>query len=76
MLELQETLGLAYLFISHDMAVIERMSHNVAVMHRGVIVEAGSRRAVFESPQDAYTRALMSAVPLPIPQQSRSTLAA
>ncbi|WP_457298897.1 ABC transporter ATP-binding protein [Phyllobacterium sp. P5_D12] len=68
MLELQETMGLAYLFISHDMAVIERMSHNVAVMRAGRIVEMGTRREVFESPKDQYTRALMAAVPIPDPR--------
>nr|WP_246520137.1 ABC transporter ATP-binding protein [Ancylobacter lacus] len=67
MLELQETMGLAYLFISHDMAVIERMCHDVAVMRGGRIVEAGSRRAVFENPVEAYTRELMAAVPVPDP---------
>ena len=69
MLELQERMGLAYLFISHDMAVIEKMSHNVAVMRGGRIVEIGTRRAVFETPQDDYTRALMAAVPVPDPTQ-------
>ena len=64
LLELQEELGLAYLFISHDMAVVERMSHRVAVMRGGTIVEQGSRRAVFEAPRDAYTRTLMKAVPI------------
>ena len=64
LLELQEELGLAYLFISHDMAVVERMSHQVAVMRAGVIVEQGSRRAVFENPRDPYTRTLMAAVPV------------
>ncbi|HEV7310070.1 ABC transporter ATP-binding protein [Ensifer sp.] len=72
MLELQETMGLAYLFVSHDMAVIERMSHHVAVMRGGRIVEMGTRRAVFEKPQDAYTRALMAAVPLPDPPMRKS----
>jgi peptide/nickel transport system ATP-binding protein len=67
MLELQETEGLAYLFISHDMAVIERMSHAVAVMNAGSIVEYGSRRTVFEAPQEAYTRELIAAVPVPVP---------
>ncbi len=69
MLELQETMGLAYLFISHDMAVIERMSHHVAVMRAGRIVEAGTRRAVFEAPTDPYTRDLMAAVPIPEPRR-------
>jgi len=68
MLELQETLGLAYLFISHDMAVVERMSHNVAVMRGGLIVEAGARRALFAAPQVDYTRELIAAVPLPDPR--------
>ena len=63
LLELQEELGLAYLFISHDMAVIERMSHHVAVMRSGAVVEQGTRRNIFEAPQHAYTRALMNAVP-------------
>ena len=67
MLELQETEGLAYLFISHDMAVIERMSHNVAVMKAGRIAEIGPRRAVFETPRESYTRELIAAVPVPIP---------
>jgi peptide/nickel transport system ATP-binding protein len=67
MLELQEEMGLAYLFISHDMAVIERMSHHVAVMRDGELVEQGSRRAVFETPAHEYTQALMLAVPSPEP---------
>jgi peptide/nickel transport system ATP-binding protein len=71
MLELQETEGLAYLFISHDMAVIERMSHAVAVMKAGRIVETGPRRAVFEAPREAYTRELIAAVPMPVPGLKR-----
>ncbi len=62
MLELQETMGIAYLFISHDMAVIERMSHNVAVMQGGRIVEMGTRRQIFENPQHEYTKSLLAAV--------------
>ncbi len=69
MLELQEEMGLAYLFISHDMAVVERMSHDVAVMRGGEIVEYGSRRSVFETPSQDYTKALMRAVPAPVPQR-------
>jgi len=76
MLELQEQMGLAYLFISHDMAVIEKMSHHVAVMRGGRIVEMGSRRAVFENPSDPYTRGLMAAVPIPDPRRYRTGEAA
>jgi peptide/nickel transport system ATP-binding protein len=71
MLELQEQMGLAYLFISHDMAVIEKMSHHVAVMRGGRIVEIGTRRQVFENPGDDYTRNLMAAVPIPDPTYYR-----
>jgi peptide/nickel transport system ATP-binding protein len=71
MLELQETMGLAYLFISHDMAVVERMSHHVAVMRGGRIVETGTRREIFENPKDEYTRTLMAAVPIPDPEAYR-----
>ena len=67
LLELQEGMGLAYLFISHDMAVIERMSHHVAVMRNGAIVEHGTRRAVFENPAHPYTQSLLAAVPSPVP---------
>ncbi len=70
LLELQEEMGLAYLFISHDMAVVERMSHHVAVMRDGAFVEYGSRRRVFESPSEDYTKALMKAVPIPVPRRS------
>jgi peptide/nickel transport system ATP-binding protein len=72
MLELQEEMGLAYLFISHDMAVIERMSHYVAVMRGGEIVEQGARGAVFETPANEYTEALMVAVPSPEPARLAS----
>ena len=67
MMELQADLGVSYLFISHDMAVVERVSHAVGVMYLGRLVELGPRAAVFENPQHAYTRALMSAVPIADP---------
>ncbi|MFS2151473.1 ABC transporter ATP-binding protein [Rhizobium sp. Rhizsp42] len=71
MLELQETMGIAYLFISHDMAVVERMSHQVAVMRGGKIVETGTRREIFENPTADYTKALIAAVPVPDPTAYR-----
>ena len=67
MLELQASLGLAFLFISHDMAVVERVSHRVAVMYLGEIVEMGPRAAIFGAPQHPYTRRLLAAVPVPDP---------
>jgi len=69
LLDLQQQHGLAYLFISHDMAVVERMSHRVAVMFLGEIVEIGPRAAIFENPQHPYTRRLISAVPIPDPSR-------
>jgi peptide/nickel transport system ATP-binding protein len=71
MLDLQQELGLAYLFISHDMAVVERVSHRVAVMHLGEIVEIGPRQAIFDNPQHPYTQKLMAAVPTPDPSRRR-----
>lgn len=68
MLELQEQMGLSYLFISHDMGVIEKMAHHVAVMRGGKIVEYGTRREIFENPQHEYTRELMAAVPIADPR--------
>ncbi|MFT3688635.1 MAG: dipeptide ABC transporter ATP-binding protein [Paenirhodobacter sp.] len=68
LMDLQEKRGLSYIFISHDMAVVERISHRVAVMYLGQIVEIGSRRQVFENPQHPYTRRLLSAVPIAAPQ--------
>ena len=74
MMELQEDLGLAYLFISHDMAVVERVSHRIAVMYLGEIVEIGPRAAIFENPQHSYTRKLMAAVPIADPAKRKTEL--
>jgi peptide/nickel transport system ATP-binding protein len=71
MLELQQSLGLAYLFISHDMAVVEEMAHRVAVMRRGRIVEIGPRADVLGDARHPYTRALLAAVPIPDPARRR-----
>ena len=72
MMELQADLGLSFLFISHDMAVVERVSHQVGVMYLGRIVELGPRARVFENPQHAYTQALMKAVPIADPRRRKS----
>ncbi|WP_198952670.1 MULTISPECIES: dipeptide ABC transporter ATP-binding protein [unclassified Achromobacter] len=69
LLDLQRELGVSFLFISHDMAVVERVSHRVAVMYLGQIVEIGPRRAIFENPQHDYTKKLMAAVPIADPQR-------
>ncbi len=61
--DLQEELGLTYLFIAHDLAVVEHISDFVLVMNQGKIVEAASAEAIYENPQHEYTRKLLSAVP-------------
>lgn len=72
LIDLQRELGIAYLFISHDMAVVERVSHRVAVMYLGQIVELGPRQMIFENPQHPYTRKLMQAVPVADPSVRRA----
>ncbi len=67
MQQLQEELGLAFLFISHDIAVVERVSHRIAVMYQGEIVEIGPTEQVLRRPQHDYTRKLLSSVPVPRP---------
>ena len=69
--DIQNETRVAYIFISHDMAVVEQISHRVAVMYRGAFVETGTRAQVFEDPRHAYTRALLAAVPVPDPTRER-----
>ena len=71
MMELQQEMQLSYLFITHDLAVVERMAHRVAVMYLGQIVEIGSRSSVFENPRHSYTRRLLDAAPIADPRQRR-----
>ena len=70
-MELQEEHGLAYLFISHNMAMVEKMSHRVAVLYLGRVAELGSRRQVLGSPGHPYTQKLISAVPIADPTIER-----
>ena len=65
--DLQDKLGVAYLFVAHNMAVVRHISSRIAVMYHGRIVEAGETDEVFDNPQHPYTKALISAVPIPDP---------
>ncbi|MGV3490997.1 MAG: ABC transporter ATP-binding protein [Devosia sp.] len=69
LMDLQTDLGISLLFISHDMAVVERIAHRVAVMYLGQIVEIGDRRSIFTDPQHSYTKKLLSSVPVADPRQ-------
>jgi peptide/nickel transport system ATP-binding protein len=74
MSDLQDELGLALLFISHDLAIVEHLTHRVAVMYLGKIVEIADRSTLFANPRHPYTRALLSAVPVPDPTAKRDRI--
>src|SRR3954467_15832484 len=72
--DLQQQFGLALLFISHDLAIVEHMTHRIAVMYLGKIVEMAPRRQIFTAPRHPYTKALLSAVPVPEPGAIRNPI--
>ncbi|HRC47138.1 MAG TPA: ABC transporter ATP-binding protein [Ilumatobacteraceae bacterium] len=72
LIDLRERLGLSYLFIAHDLAVVRQLADRVAVMYLGKIVEIGPAERVYDSPQHPYTQALLSAVPIPDPEVQRT----
>jgi oligopeptide/dipeptide ABC transporter ATP-binding protein len=74
LVDLQDELRLSYLFVAHDLAVVEHISHRVAVMYLGRIVELADKRSLFAAPQHPYTEALLSAAPVPDPKAARKRI--
>jgi len=72
MQDLQQELGLTYVFIAHDLSVVRHISHDIAILHRGHMVEMAGRDAIYEAPEHPYTKVLLSAVPEPDPSHRRN----
>jgi oligopeptide/dipeptide ABC transporter ATP-binding protein len=74
MLNLRKDFGLTYLFVTHDLAVAKYISDRIAIMYLGKIVELGDQQTIFSNPLHPYTQALLSAIPVPVPQQKRKDI--